>query len=116
MECLWPSVVKFFKVLWSYFVAVARLCVWTIILFFSGLQRTLFMRSEVVGVEFKCIPIKCYRDEFDDKLAYLDKLCLENPDLVEGMMEEDVPYDCPIEEEFTDEDENNDENNGEEDK
>ena len=105
MEWQWlNSFTKFCRVLWSYFVAVARLVVWTLIFFFSGLQRTLFMRSEVVGVEFKCIPIKCYRDEFDDKLAYLDKLCLENPDLVEGMMEEEIPFES-TEEEFGPDDE-----------
>lgn len=91
MEWLWSKVIRFFKVLWSYVVAVSRLIIWTIILFFTGLQRTLFMRSEIVGVEFKVIPLMCDREEFDDKLAYLDKLCIENPDLMG--IEDDVPFD-----------------------
>ena len=91
MECLWSKVVKFCKVLWSYFVALIRLVIWTIILFFTGLQRTLFMRSEVVGVDFKIIPLMCDREEFNDKLAYLDKLCIENPELIG--MEDDIPFD-----------------------
>ena len=93
MECQWLSgIIKFLKVLWSYIVAIARLMIWTLILFFSGLQRTLFMKSEVVGVDFKVIPLRCYREELDDKLAYLDKLCIENPDLI-GMEDDEIPFD-----------------------
>lgn len=93
MECQWLNgIIRFLKVLWSYFIAVARLVIWTIILFFSGLQRTLFMKSEVVGVDFKVIPLRCYREDLDDKLAYLDKLCIENPDLI-GMEDDEIPFD-----------------------
>ena len=92
MECAWPEFVKFCKVVWSYIIAVARLCIWTIILFFSGLQRTLFMRSEVVGVDFKVLPLRCDMEEADDKLAYLDKLCIENPDLM-GIEDDMTPFD-----------------------
>lgn len=109
MEWLWSKVIRFFKVLWSYVVAVSRLIIWTIILFFTGLQRTLFMRSEIVGVEFKVIPLMCDREEFDDKLAYLDKLCIENPDLMG--IEDDVPFDDLMMDE--DEDDNRPEDNGE---
>lgn len=109
MEWLWSKVIRFFKVLWSYVVAVSRLIIWTIILFFTGLQRTLFMRSEIVGVEFKVIPLMCDREEFDDKLAYLDKLCIENPDLMG--IEDDIPFDDIMMDE--DEDDNRQEDNGE---
>ena len=109
MEWLWSKVIRFFKVLWSYVVAVSRLIIWTIILFFTGLQRTLFMRSEIVGVEFKVIPLMCDREEFDDKLAYLDKLCIENPDLMG--IEDDIPFDDIMMDE--DEDDNRPEDNGE---
>jgi hypothetical protein len=109
MEWLWSKVIRVFKVLWSYVVAVSRLIIWTIILFFTGLQRTLFMRSEIVGVEFKVIPLMCDREEFDDKLAYLDKLCIENPDLMG--IEDDIPFDDLMMDE--DEDDNRPEDNGE---
>ena len=112
MECLWSNIVKFFKVLWSYTVALARLVVWTFIFFFTGLQRTLFMKSEVVGVDFKVLPLRCYREELDDKLAYLDKLCVENPDLI-GMEDDDIPFDDVMAEDEIDFRE--DEDNGEED-
>ena len=108
MEWLLHSVLSSLKILWSYVVAIARLIMWTIIFFFSGLQRTLFMKGEVAGVDFKVIPLLCDREELDDKLAYLDKLCIENPDLVEGMIsEEDV---IPLEEEHRIDDEDDGEN------
>ena len=84
MECLWSSVVKFCKVLWSYFVALARLVIWTFIFFFTGLQRTLFMRSEIVEVDFKVMPLRCDMEAIDDKMAYIDKLYMSNPDMIEG--------------------------------
>ena len=112
MECLWSNIVKFFKVLWSYIVAVARLVIWVFIFFFTGLQRTLFTKSEVVGVDFKIMPLRCYREELDDKLAYLDKLCIENPDLI-GMEDDEIPFDDIVGEDEIDFRE--DEDNGEED-
>ena len=88
MECLWPKVYDTLKVIGSYLVALARLVIWTIIFFFTGLQRTLFMRSEVVGIEFKVVPLRCDIADTDEKLSYIDKLCMENPDLVEGADED----------------------------
>lgn len=107
-KCLSPFI-KFLKVLWSYIVALARLVIWTIILFFTGLQRTLFMKSEVVGVDFRVVPLRCYMEETDEKLSYLDKLCTENPDLMG--IDDEVPFDdIMIDEEV---DYREDEDNGE---
>ena len=89
MECLWSNIVKFCKVVWSYFVALARLVVWTAVFFFSGLQRTLFMRSEIVGVDFRVMPLRCDVEDVNNKLSYLDKLCIENPDLI-GMEDDEI--------------------------
>ena len=97
------SFVKFCKVFWSYIIAILRLCIWTVILFFSGLQRTLFTRCEVVGVDFKLLPLRCDMEEADDKLAYLDKLCIENPDLA-GLEDDMLPFDDIM----SDEDDNGD--------
>ena len=77
------SVKKFLKVFLSYVIALLRLVVWVIIFFFSGLQRILFTRSEVVGVDMKLSPLRCDMEDVDEKLAYIDKLCIENPDLAE---------------------------------
>lgn len=87
------SCIKFFKVLGSYIIALARLVIWTILTFFSGLQRTLFVRSEVVGVELKVAPLRCDMEDTDEKLAYIDKLCMENPELVCTSMEDDFIVD-----------------------
>lgn len=81
MDYLSDKVKGFFNVLFSYVIAVARLVVWTIIFFFTGLQRTLFMRSEVVCVEFKVAPLRCDLEDVDNKLSFVDKLYCENPDL-----------------------------------
>ena len=111
MECLWSNIVKFCKVIWSYFVALARLVVWTAVFFFSGLQRTLFMRSEIVGVDFRVMPLRCDAEDVNNKLSYLDKLCIENPDLI-GMEDDEIPFDDVMTEDDIMED---DEDNGEED-
>ena len=92
MEWLWSKLERFFKVFSSYMIAVARLVIWTIIFFFTGLQRTLFMRSEIVMVEFKVTGLRCDMEEADKNLAYIDKLCLENPDLVEAVEDEELDF------------------------
>ena len=84
------KILKFFNLVLSYLIALGRLLLWTVIFFFSGLQRTLFMRSEVDYVEFRVIPLRCDCQEADDKLAYIDKLCTENPDL---NIVDDIPED-----------------------
>lgn len=92
MEWLWCKLEKPVKRILSYVIAVLRLLIWTLLFFLSGLQRTLFVRSEVCGVDFKAMPLRCDMEETDDKLAYIDKLCLENPDLIEAI-EDDSPID-----------------------
>ena len=119
MEWQWlSSIIKFCKVLGSYIVAVARLVVWTCVFFFSGLQRTLFMKSEVVGVDFKVLPLRCCREEYNDKLSYIDKLYVENPDLIEAE-DDGILFDDIMLEELEEDDNLEDdrfEDNGEEDK
>ena len=115
MEWQWLNpIIKFFKAVGSYLIALARLIIWTCIFFFSGLQRTLFMKSEVVGVDFKVMPLRCHREEYDDKLAYLDKLCIENPDLI-GMEDDEIPFDDIMLEEENNTDDDKFEDNGEND-
>lgn len=108
MEWLWFKLSKPLRVLWSYIVALARLVIWTILFFFTGLQRTLFMRCEVASAELKVIPLRCDMADMDEKIAYVDKLCAENPDLM-VLAEEELPD----EEDFPfDEDEDDNSNNG----
>lgn len=82
MDLSWIKSNRFLKIIGSYIRALTRLFIWTILVFFSGLQRTLFMRSEVAGVDLKIVPLKCDIEETDERLAYIDKLCMENPELV----------------------------------
>lgn len=92
MDLSWIKSNRFLKVIGSYIRALARLFIWTILVFFSGLQRTLFMRSEVAGVDLKIVPLKCDIEETDERLAYIDKLCMENPELViENDFDDDFP-------------------------
>lgn len=113
MEWQWFDIfVKFCKVIGSYVIALLRLFVWTAVFFFSGLQRTLFTKAEVVGVDFKIMPLRCYREELDDKLAYLDKLCIENPDLI-GLGDDEIPFDSMIPDEENNPDDGRFEDNGE---
>lgn len=81
---------RFFVVLWSYIVALGRLFIWTLLTFLSGLQRILFTRSEVVRVELRISPLRCDIKDTDEKLAYIDKLCLENPDLIVNKIENEM--------------------------
>ena len=93
MDCWsWKNSTKLLKVIGSYIRAVIRLLIWTILVFFSGLQRTLFTRSEIAGVDLKLVPLKCDLEETDEKLAYIDKLCLENPELIIENDPDDFPY------------------------
>jgi len=107
MEKYKSHILKFLKVIGSYVLAIFRIFIWTIIFFFSGLQRTLFTRSEVVGVDMKLSPLRCDMEDVDEKLAYIDKLCLENPDLAE-MAEQAYLEDIKDEEGFFDDDEDGD--------
>lgn len=92
MEHLRDSIVNFFRILFSYIIALTRLVVWTVVFFFSGLQRTLFMKSEITGVDFRVMPLRCDAEDVNNKLSYLDKLCMENPELVDIIDEEDIPF------------------------
>lgn len=72
----------------SYFVAIARLIAWMMVLFFSGLQQIIFNRTEICHVESRGIPILCDREGMLNNLSYIDKLKEENPDLADIFEEE----------------------------
>ena len=74
----------------SYAIAIVRLLFWVVILFFSGLQQILFMKSEIANIDLRTIPLWCDRKDIMDNLAYIDKLSIENPELVEAAEDEDI--------------------------
>ena len=75
------------------------------------------MRSEIVEVDFKVIPLRCDMEAIDDKMAYIDKLYMENPDMIEGMAAEagDALFDELMEGEEDIDFRPEDEDNGEDD-
>lgn len=78
------------SVLCSYIIALVRLPFLTVLFIVSSLQQVLFERCEVVNVEMKVVPLRCDRQKATDNVAYIDKLCYENPDLVEIADESDI--------------------------
>ena len=91
MDLVWSKITTAFKVFWSYIVALARLVIWTILFFFTGLQRTLFMGCEVASAELKVVPLRHYMEDLDDKISFMDRVCAENPDLM-VMSEEEMGF------------------------
>ena len=108
MECLWSKVKRFFSVLFSYIIAIVRLVIWTFVFFFSGLQKTLFTRSEVVSINYAVMPLRCDMEDTEDKMAYLDKLCMGNPDLADMIGEEETEF--PIDDIDFDDNDNGEDN------
>ena len=74
---------KFFSKLGSYIIALLRLVLLNINFFFSGLHTILFSNIEITNIEMKGTPLRCDKENTSETMAYLDKLCLENPDLLD---------------------------------
>ena len=55
----------------------------------------------------KLMPLRCDMEDADEKLAYIDKLCIENPDLAE-MAEQAYLEDIKKDEDFFDDSEEGD--------
>ena len=51
--------------------------------FLSGLQQILYTRCEIINVEMKAVPLRCDITKANENVSYIEKLCCENPDLVE---------------------------------
>ena len=71
----------FLSLVGSYIIAIIRLFFWMGVLLVSGLQQILFTRTEICYIELKGLPLRCDRDDIIDKISYVDKLKVENPDL-----------------------------------
>ena len=80
---MWDEVKYFFVVLGSYFIAISRLIFLNMLFFLSGLQQILYTRCEIVNIEMKAVPLRCDITKANENVSYLEKLCSENPDLVE---------------------------------
>ena len=70
---------EFLSNLLSYAIAILRLLLLQVTVFFNGLHHILFNRVEICRVTLSMIPLKVDRD----KLSYLDKLAL-NTNIIAG--------------------------------
>lgn len=74
----------------SYLVALTRIPFLTVLFITSSIQQVLFERCEVVNIEMKTVPLRCDRQKVSDNVAYIDKLCYENPDLADIIDEDEI--------------------------
>ena len=94
---------EIFGVIFSVLRAWLRLCFLTATLFISGTQLILFSRMEICNVEMKGMPWMHDRQKDMQNIAFLDRLCVENPELLdipEGELPEDFPHPDDDEESF----------------
>ena len=80
----------------SILIAIARLVFLTFVMFLSGLQIILFNGIEICNLEMKAIPLRYKIRRDGDAIAFLDKMAIENPELLdipEGELPEDFPHD-----------------------
>lgn len=85
---MWDGLKGVFVTLGSYFIAITRLIFLDVLLLLSGLQQILYTRCEIVNIEMKAVPLRCDITKANENVSYIEKLCCENPDLVE-ISEED---------------------------
>lgn len=81
----------------SVIVALIRLLFLTCAMFTSGVHVVLFTRTEVCNIEMRGMPWRCDREKMADQMSFVDKICLENPELLdfadEQMKNEGFPPD-----------------------
>ena len=65
----------------SALIALLRLCFLTVTFFISGVSLILFTRTEICNIEIRGNAFRCDREKDLAKLAFVDKLLVENPDL-----------------------------------
>ena len=88
------------ETVWSIIIAVLRFFFLMIALIPSGLHVIFFTRTEICNIELKGLPYRCDREKIANTLSFVDKMCLENPELL------DLPDNSPAPEDFPhDEDE-----------
>ena len=68
-------------------IALLRLVFLTITVVFSGVHLILFTRTEICNIEIRGNAFRCDREKNLANLAFVDKLCVENPDLMETIDE-----------------------------
>ena len=90
----------------SALIALLRLCFLTVTFFISGVSLILFTRTEICNIEIRGNAFRCDREKDLAKLAFVDKLLVENPDLL-AMTDENAGPNC-----FSDDDIDEDDGGG----
>lgn len=67
----------------SVIVALIRLLFLTCAMFTSGVHIVLFTRTEICNIEMRGMPWRCDREKMADQMSFVDKICLENPELLD---------------------------------
>ena len=74
---------EFFDTLMSTIIALIRFFFLILTFITSGIHIILFTRTEICNVELRGQPFRCDREKIANTLSFVDKMCLENPELLE---------------------------------
>ena len=69
--------------IFSAVVALLRLVFLTCAMFASGVHIVLFTRTEVCNIEMRGMPWRCDRERDMSTLSFVDRLMVDNPDLLD---------------------------------
>lgn len=102
---------EFLNVFTSAVIAILRLLFLAVGLIASGLHLIIFSRLEICNIELKGLPYRCDREKDMQNMAFIDKLVLENPDLLDYADDQRAKDDRDLPSQFDDnnEDEGEDE-------
>lgn len=92
--------IDFWGEVYSIVRALTRLFFLTMAMVASGVHIILFSRTEICNIELRGMPLLCDREKMGDHMSFIEKTCLENPELVDYADEQmrresDLPEDYP---------------------
>ena len=97
------KIMEFLEQLSSILIAITRLIFLTCVMFLSGLQVILYNQIEICNLEMKGMPLRYKIRRDGDAIAFIDKLAIENPELLdipEGELPDDFHHSGDDEEDF----------------
>lgn len=74
---------EFLGEIYSVVIALLRIIFLTAAMVTSAVHVTLFTRTEIYNLELRGMPWRCDRLKDMQNLAFIDKICIENPDLLD---------------------------------
>ena len=74
---------EFLSAFMSVVIAILRLLFLAVGLIATGLHIILFNRMEICNIEMKGLAWRCDREKMADQMSFVDKICIENPDLLD---------------------------------